>query len=71
MSKKVNIKKVARTLRLAENEFRPAKYWVYEVKISPTVSKRFASRPDAKAWVANHTKMAKLYFTAKRAVAAK
>jgi hypothetical protein len=45
------VQKVARTLRLADNEFKPAKYWVYEVKQAGKVVKKFASLKTARMWV--------------------
>ena len=71
MSTKMNIKKAIRTLRLADNNFVPDRYWVYEVKVAKGVVKRFVSMKDAKAFVKNQTALAKTFLTAKRALAAK
>lgn len=71
MSKKVSIKKVVRTLSLADNGFVPDRYWVYEVKAAKGVVKRFVSMKDAKTWVAAQTKMNKMLRTAAKAIAAK
>jgi hypothetical protein len=70
MSTKMNIKKAIRTLRLAENDFVPYKYWVYEVKVAKGVVKRFVSMKDAKTFVKNQTALAKTFLAAKRALAA-
>lgn len=71
MSKKVSIKKVVRTLSLAENGFVPDRYWVYEVPVAKGVVKRFVSMKDAKTYVATQTKMNKMLRTAAKAIAAK
>lgn len=45
------IQKTVRTLCMADNEYKPAKYWVYEVKQAGKVVKRFANMTDARVWV--------------------
>lgn len=70
MATKMNIKKVIRTLRLEQENFVPYRYWVYEVKVSKEVTKRFVSMKDARVWVKNQTNLAKSFLAAKKALAA-
>jgi hypothetical protein len=45
------IQKTVRTLCMADNDYKPAKYWVYEVKQAGKVVKKFASLKTARMWV--------------------
>jgi hypothetical protein len=45
------VQKAVRTLRMADNDYKPAKYWVYEVKLGSNVVKRFVSDTDARMWI--------------------
>lgn len=47
---KIKVRKAVRTLRMAENGFKPANYWVYEVVVRQLVVKKFANAGDAKRW---------------------
>lgn len=52
---KYKITKVRRVLRLADNEFEPATYFMYKVTGPLKLVKYFVTKKDATAWVKDYT----------------
>ena len=55
MNKNFKISKVRRVLRLVDNDFNPATYFVYKVSGPRKLVKYFTLKKDATAWVKNFT----------------
>ena len=55
MNKNFKISKVRRVLRLVDNDFNPATYFVYKVSGPRGFRKYFTLKKDATAWVKNYT----------------
>jgi len=55
MNKNFKISKVRRVLRLVDNDFNPATYFVYKVSGPRKLVKYFTLKKDATAWVKDVT----------------
>jgi len=55
MNKNFKISKVRRVLRLVDNDFNPATYFVYKVSGPRKLVKYFSLKKDATAWVKDVT----------------
>jgi hypothetical protein len=55
MNKNFKISKVRRVLRLVDNDFNPATYFVYKVSGHRKLVKYFTLKKDATAWVKDVT----------------
>ena len=55
MNKNFKVSKVRRVLRLVDNGFNPATYFVYKVSGPRGFQKFFTLKKDATAWVKNWT----------------